>query len=229
MIDLTSDESRVLGVLVEKAQTTPAQYPMTLNSLALGCNQKNNRDPLTNMSEDHVLEALDGLKSKGLAREAMLAGSRVNKFRHVAREGLGVSTAELVVLTELLLRGPQAAGELRGRAVRMMPPGDEALATLEGAQQVLDGLINRPEPLVQRLPRRPGERAERFMQLLCSNLHPIDGPMIAGGGHAAEPAGHTARMNNEAETRLAQLESQVAELRDALRRLARSAGLDDPL
>src|SRR5262245_1278399 len=131
MITLSRDECRVLGVLVEKAQTTPAQYPLTLNAVTMGCNQKNNRDPVTNLTEERVFDAIDKLRAKGLVRELMLSGSRVPKFRHMGREVLQVNTTELVLLTEMLLRGPQTIGELRGRATRMHP-----IASLEEAQAV---------------------------------------------------------------------------------------------
>lgn len=187
MIRLSPDEARVLGVLVEKAQTTPAQYPLSLNALAAGCSQKNNRDPVEDYTEERGLAALDSLRAKGLVREAMLSGSRVHKFKHVAREALGVSLAELVVLSELLLRGAQSPGELRGRAVRMMPQGDDALATLEGAQRVLDGLASRPEPLVERLAPRPGERAERYAQRLCPDAHAHEARAALGAVAAGVP------------------------------------------
>src|SRR5512134_38169 len=111
MIHLTPHECRALGVLVEKAQTTPQQYPLTLNALVAGCNQKNNRDPVTELDEDAVLSALDGLRAADLVQELMLSGSRVAKYRHNARQVLGVETGDLVILTELLLRGPQTVGE----------------------------------------------------------------------------------------------------------------------
>ncbi|MBL8746045.1 MAG: YceH family protein [Phycisphaerae bacterium] len=211
---LTPHESRTLGTLVEKAQTTPQQYPLTLNALVNGCNQKNNRDPVTTLTDDDVLAALEGLRSKELAREALLAGSRVHKYRHVARERLAVCTAELIVLTELLLRGPQAPGELRSNAQRMMPPGDASLSTLESTQSVLDGLRSRPEPMVVKLPRRPGERAERYAQLLCPDLHPLDDPAPHSPTVAPRAEPHS-NLNERVE----QLESEVASLRAALERL----------
>lgn len=143
----------------------------------------------------------------------MLAGSRVHKFRHIAREALGVNTAELIVLAELMLRGPQAPGELRSNGQRMMPPGDGGLATLESTTAVLEGLMARAEPMVKRLPRRPGERAERWAQLLCAELHPVDGAMETvtdepqrGGGPGLE-------------ARVARLEEEVAAMKEALRRI----------
>ena len=171
MLSLSPNECRVLGVLIEKAQTTPQQYPLTLNAMVNGANQKNNREPVTNLNEEQVLQTLDDLRSKGLAREVMLSGSRVEKFRHVAREVLEIDTNQLVIMAELLLRGPQTIGELRGRASRMHP-----LETTEIVKNVLDSLMTRPEPLVRELPPAPGDRAPRFAQLLCPTLHPLDAP-----------------------------------------------------
>lgn len=233
MLQPKPNECRVLGVLVEKAQTVPGQYPMTVNSIVLGANQKNNRDPITNLSEEEVYDALDSLRAKGLVREAMLSGSRVSKFRHLAREVLGVDTDELVILTELLLRGPQSPGELRGRASRMHP-----LESVEKVEEVLRGLM-RPreaagdqparEPLVRELPRRPGERANRFAQLLCPDLHPLDGPVAATHEQTPAPAGAPAAAGGELAARVDELESEVRQLRAAVRRLAAAMGEADPL
>jgi uncharacterized protein YceH (UPF0502 family) len=218
MLQLTPDECRVLGVLVEKAQTTPAQYPLTLNGLVLGCNQKNNREPVTALSEDEVLTALDGLRAKGLVREAMLSGSRVAKYRHVARETLSFSTPELVIVAELLMRGPQSVGELRGRASRMHP-----LESLEAVQAVVDGLAARAEPVVVRVPPGPGSRAVRYAQRLCPDLHPLDEASHEAGEAEGESAG------SAAVERISRLEEQVAALRRAIRDLAESAGVPDPM
>ena len=223
MLQLTPNECRVLGVLVEKDQTVPAQYPMTLNALVLGANQKNNRDPVSNLSEEEVYDAVDGLRAKGLVREAMLSGSRVSKFRHLAREVLGVSTEELVILAELLLRGPQSPGELRSRASRM-----HELGGIEQVEQILRGLMQeRPAadgqearaPLVRRLPRRPGERAERYAQLLCPDLHPLDAPV--SGAVGAAPA---ADADSGLAARVEELEREVRALRTVVTRLASAMG-----
>ena len=218
MITLNPVECRVLGVLVEKAQTTPAQYPLTMNALTTGCNQKNNRDPVTNLTEEEALDAIDSMRAKGLVREVNLSGSRVNKFRHVAREALAVSTTELVMLAELLLRGPQSVGELRGRASRMHP-----IESLESAQAVLDALASREEPLVRSLPRTPGERATRYTQLLCPNLHPLDAPAHASGGHEARaPTGGGQALAD----RVQRLEAQVEALTKTVRAMASALGVD---
>src|SRR5580693_9498843 len=107
MDELTADECRVLGVLVEKAFTTPDQYPLTLNAVVNGCNQKNNRDPITSIDETRAFDALESLRAKKLVIRADMAGSRVNKYKHTANDVLHVRAGELAVLAELLLRGPQ--------------------------------------------------------------------------------------------------------------------------
>jgi hypothetical protein len=225
MLTLTKDECRILGVLIEKAQTTPGQYPLTLNALVVGSNQKNNRDPVTNFDEERVYDAVDSLRGKGLVREAMLSGSRVPKFRHVAREALGVSTEELVILAELFLRGPQSVGELRGRATRMHP-----IESLEEAQAVLDGLMKRPEPMVRELPPLPGQRAKRYAQLLCPDLHPLDHVASSAAGGADESAGGAEARSADPElgARLDRLEAEVRALRQGLQKLAAALGEADP-
>jgi uncharacterized protein len=224
MVTLTANESRVLGTLIEKAQTVPAQYPITLNSLVLGCNQKNNREPVTNLSEDDVLDALDSLRNKKLAAEVMLSGSRVSKYRHLAREALGVSTPQLVILAELLLRGPQSTGELRGRASRM-----HALDSLEAVQEILNTMMepgeNKP-PLVRSVPPAPGTRATRFIQLLSPDLHPLDtapaaapahhGRESSGAGHGRDDAALMARIE-DLEREMESLRGEIRELREKSR------------
>ena len=113
------DEARVLGVLVEKGYSTPDQYPLSLNAVANGCNQKSNRDPIVDFSEAEVRIALQGLRMKGFVGVSVPAGSRVEKWHHNAKETLKLEERDLAVLAELMLRGPQTAGELRGRAKRM--------------------------------------------------------------------------------------------------------------
>lgn len=211
MISLTPHECRALGVLVEKAQTTPQQYPLTLNALTSGCNQKNNREPVIELSDEQVQLALDGLRQKGLAREVMLTGSRVEKFRHVARETLEIDTRELVILAELLMRGPQTIGELRNRASRM-----HALETTDVVKNILDALMNRPEPFVRELPPAPGDRAPRFMQLLCSEAHPIDAAPVRT---AAAPVPSAAVPSNEMMQRLERLEREVEQIKQVLQSL----------
>ncbi|HEY1859498.1 MAG TPA: DUF480 domain-containing protein, partial [Gemmataceae bacterium] len=129
-------ERRILGVLIEKAKTTPDAYPMSLNGLTTGANQKSNRDPLLNLSEDEVEETLLGLNKQGLVSK--ITGGRVERWRHMLYEGWRADKVELAILAELLLRGPQTEGELRGRASRMEPIDD-----LEALRNVLRKLVER--------------------------------------------------------------------------------------
>jgi uncharacterized protein YceH (UPF0502 family) len=219
MIQLTPAESRVLGVLIEKATTTPDQYPLSLNAIVNGANQRNNRDPVLTITDDHAFEAVDGLRGKGLVIRVDQPGSRVHKYRHHAIDVLHVRTGEAAILAELLLRGPQTLGELRGRASRMHP-----LETLDAAKELLRALSDRPEPLVKELPPSPGSRAERYMQLLCPELHPIDAPAVPSG----VPTPIAAPTSDPSlATRVTKLESEVAELRAALARLATALGETD--
>jgi uncharacterized protein YceH (UPF0502 family) len=237
MVELTPDESRVLGVLIEKALTTPEQYPLSLNAVVNGANQKNNRDPVTSMEEGDAFEALEGLRAKGMVIRSDMAGSRVNKYRQQAADVLHVRTGELVILAELLLRGPQTLGELRGRASRMHP-----LESLDVVKNMLRAMQEREEPLVRELPPAPGSRAERYAQLLCPALHPLDAPAApapspAHGPATERPAALAASVassivrssDTSLADRVAALESEVRTLRDALRRLAQSVGEPDPL
>jgi uncharacterized protein YceH (UPF0502 family) len=134
---LEAIERRVLGVLIEKAKTTPENYPLSLNALRSGCNQKNNRAPLMQLEEPQIEDALDKLRQLG-AIAVVQGTSRVDRYRHLAYEWLGVDKVELAVMAELLLRGPQTVGELRGRAARMEPIKD-----LGELRPVLDALENK--------------------------------------------------------------------------------------
>ena len=222
MMTLTGDECRVLGVLVEKALTTPDQYPLTVNAVVSGSNQKSNRDPVLSLDEATAFEALEGLRKKGLAVRVDSVGSRTNRYRHNAGEVLRLKTGELAVLAELLLRGPQTLGELRGRASRMHP-----LDTLDVAADMLRGLAERPEPLVRDVPPSPGSRAGRYAQLLCPEAHEV-GDAPQGGVIVDEPRS-SAVSGGTLSTRVERLEADVQALRDALRRLAAAVGEPNPL
>jgi hypothetical protein len=220
MIELTSDEARALGVLIEKAFTTPDQYPLTLNAVVNGSNQKNNRDPVMAIDDGRAFDALESLREKKLVVRADMAGSRVNKFRHLAGEALHARPGEVAILAELLLRGPQTLGELRGRASRM-----QSFESIEAVKNMLAALMAREEPLVRQLPPSPGSRAERYVQLLALDSHPAESPAAtaatAASAPALAPAGTLA-------SRVEMLEGEVAELRTALRTLAASIGEPDP-
>jgi uncharacterized protein YceH (UPF0502 family) len=157
--ELTPPEQRVLGCLLEKRWTTPDQYPLTLNSLRLACNQSTNRDPVTRYDEDTVREAAQRLCKYGIARLASGHGSRSTKYRHLAEESLGLNKEQLAVLGVLLLRGPQTPGELKTRTERLAQ-----FASLESVEAVLDQLGARG--YTRRVERRPGQKEDRFEQLL---------------------------------------------------------------
>jgi uncharacterized protein YceH (UPF0502 family) len=221
MVELTPQEARALGVLIEKALTTPDQYPLSLNALTAGCNQKNNRHPVLTLTDDEVFDAAEGLRAKGLAvRIEAGAGSRVHRFRHNATDALHVRAGELAVLAELLIRGPQTQGELRGRASRMHP-----LETLDVVRDMLRALSERPEPLVRQLPPAPGSRAEQYVQLLAPEAHEVE---MAPAAPAPEKAEVSAPAASGLAERVTRLEAEVAELRDALNRLATSLGESAP-
>ncbi|HEX9424251.1 MAG TPA: DUF480 domain-containing protein [Pyrinomonadaceae bacterium] len=164
--ELTAIEVRVLGSLVEKQVTTPEYYPLTLNALTLACNQKNNRNPVTALSEDAVAQALESLREKNLAYVFYGSTSRVPKYKHVMTEVLHLSPAELAVLCVLMLRGSQTVGEIRSSAARL-----HDFAGLEEVEAALNSLISRePDRLVARLPRQPGQKEARFAHLLSGEV-----------------------------------------------------------
>ena len=155
-------EVRVLGALVEKQVTTPEYYPLTLNSLTLACNQKNNRNPVTNYSENEVAHALETLREKNLTYVYLGSNSRVPKYKHVMPEVMHLSPPETALMCVLMLRGPQTVGEMRGNAARL-----HEFSGLEEVEETLNSLISRePESLVVRLPRQPGQKEARVAHLL---------------------------------------------------------------
>jgi uncharacterized protein len=155
-------EVRVLGALVEKQVTTPEYYPLTLNSLTLACNQKNNRHPVTSYSENEVANALETLREKNLTYVFHGSTSRVPKYKHVVPEVMHLNPAETALMCALMLRGPQTLGELRGNSARL-----HEFSSLEEVDETLSGLaVREPEPLVVRLHRQPGQKEARIAHLL---------------------------------------------------------------
>jgi uncharacterized protein len=199
-------EIRVAASLVEKQRTTPDQYPLTLNSLRLACNQSTNRDPVVDYDEGTIRDALERLGKRGWTRLATWSNRRTVKYRHLFDEALGLSEAETALLCVLMLRGPQTSGELKPRSERL-----HAFADTGEVERVLEGLSERG--LVRQLARRPGERGRRYAQLL------------GGGGEA--PAEEPARSPDyEAppaapglEDRVTRLEAQLDELRGQVEEL----------
>jgi len=160
-MELTSEEGRVLGCLVEKQLTTPQQYPLTDNALITACNQTTNRDPVVTYDVSTVRIAARSLREKGLLRMVHRSGERSHKHQHLLDSSLALSTEQVSLLAVLLLRGPQTLAELRARSERMHP-----FETVTQVQQALDALRDRDEPLVALLERQPGRKEARYGQLL---------------------------------------------------------------
>jgi uncharacterized protein YceH (UPF0502 family) len=196
-IVLNDVEARVLGALLEKDITTPDYYPLSLNALVNACNQKNNRDPVMNLDENAVRDALSGLQEMKLAGPASSADSRVTKYEHRLQDVFNFSRGETAVVCVLLLRGPQTPGELRGRTERM-----HRFEDLEAVQAALQHLMRREPPLAVMLPRQPGMKESRYSHLL------------SGAVDVSERPAQTATLStSDGETdRVARLEEQVASL-----------------
>jgi uncharacterized protein YceH (UPF0502 family) len=215
MEPLTLAEARVLGTLMEKARTVPDTYPLSLNALAAGCNQKSSRDPVTHLTEAEVQEALDGLKRRSLAFAS--SGSRVARWEHNFQRALVVPEQSAVLLGLLMLRGPQTAGELRIHSERWY-----RFADISSVEAFLEEMRERPEerggPLVVQLPRAPGAREARWAHLLCG---PVDVGALAAAPAAPAEAGAL-------EERVTRLEGEVAALRAQLQDIAGQLGLSQP-
>ena len=214
MAPLTAAEARVLGTLMEKARTVPDSYPMTLNALVAGCNQKSSRDPITNLGEGEVQEALDGLKRRSLAFTTR--GSRTDRWEHNFQRAMVVPEQSAVLLGLLMLRGPQTPGELRIHSERWY-----RFADISSVEAFLEEMRDRPEerggPLVVQLPRAPGAREARWAHLLCG---PVDTSALA---QAEAPA--PAQEAGALESRVAALETEVAQLRAQVHDLVAQLGL----
>ncbi len=204
--ELTAPEQRVLGCLIEKRWTTPDQYPLSLNALRLACNQSTNRDPVTDYDESTVRQAAQRLCHYGLARLASGHSSRAIKYRHLAEEGLGLGREQLAVLAVLLLRGPQTPGELKARSERMA-----RMQSLEEVDDHLDVLIERG--YARRLERRPGQKEDRFEQLLGGAS---DEPSATMPPEPRVPAAVSESRDGDLAARVAALEAEVAALRAEL-------------
>lgn len=212
---LTSREARVIGSLIEKAITTPDQYPLSLNAVTLACNQKSNRDPVMHLDEAEVQDTLDQLKKKYLVSDHAGFGSRVAKYQHRFCNnefgGVQLSDQELGIVCVLLLRGPQTPGELRTRTNRLCEFSD-----VHQAEVVLEQLMSRSDgPFVARLPREPGKRESRYIHLLGDDAEDIVEQIEAGTVpttvSAAAPAAARGR-----DQRVEELETLVLELREEL-------------
>jgi uncharacterized protein len=208
-VDADAVEIRVLGCLIEKQRTTPDVYPLSLNALRAACNQATNRDPVVDYDEETIRAALSRLERRRWARLASGPGSRAVKFRHLLGDALSVSEPELAVLGALMLRGAQTPGELKGRTERL-----HSFSSLADLQETLDGLIERE--LVARLPRRPGQKEERYLQLL--------GGDAGGAGEGTAAVEAESPQPGDLDGRVRRLEAEVALLRERLDALHGSAG-----
>jgi hypothetical protein len=213
---LTPNEARVLATLMEKARTVPDSYPMSLNGLLTGCNQKTSREPVMQLSDAEAQEALDSLKLLSLAFES--SGNRTTRWEHNFQRGVGVPEQSAVLLGLLMLRGPQTAGELRINAERWY-----RFADISSVEAFLDELQERSAekggPLVVQLPRAPSAREQRWAHLLCG---PVDASSSVGSPTAgASPAGSSPAL----QARMDALEAEVASLRATVQRLCSELGI----
>jgi uncharacterized protein YceH (UPF0502 family) len=209
-MDADAVEIRVVGCLLEKQRTTPDAYPLSLNALRLACNQATNRDPVVDYDETAVVEALRRTALRGWTRLASGAGSRARKYRHLLDEALDADEAELALLAVLMLRGTQTPGELKQRADRQ-----HAFADLAAVHETLEKLVERG--YVERLPRRPGQKEERYAQLLGGTSEEPSSEEPAGA--AVAPSTPSA-----GEDRLERLERELGQLRDEVRQLRAALG-----
>ncbi|MBI3644838.1 MAG: YceH family protein [Acidobacteriales bacterium] len=198
-LSLTETEVRVLGSLIEKDITTPEYYPLSLNALMNACNQKSNRDPVMQLGEEAVRNALSGLQEQRLAGPAGGADSRVTKYEHRLQEVFNFTRPEIAVLCALLLRGPQTPGELRGRTERM-----HRFEALDDVHSALQKLMQREPPLAKVLPRQPGTKESRHVHLFAGDV------VVDATPQSVSPAAD--RCSADAE-RVARLEEEVAALR----------------
>jgi len=207
-MELTSEEGRVLGCLVEKELTTPQLYPLTENALIAACNQTTNRDPVVAYDVSTVRITVRGLREKGLLRMVHRTGERSDKHQQLLDRSLALSSGQVALLAVLLLRGPQTLAELRARSERMHP-----FDTLEQVQETLDALTDRDDPLVAHLERQPGRKEARYGQLLVD----------VESAQARPPSGQTAPPDTLTLVSLARevglLRGEVAELRTEIDRL----------
>ena len=210
---LSAIEARVLGTLMEKARTVPDSYPLSLNTLLLGCNQKSSRDPIMELIEADVATALASLKERNLVRES--SGSRVTRFEHNFQRGVGVPEQSAVLLGLLMLRGPQTAGELRLNTERWYKFAD--ISSVEGfLEELQDRSVDKGGPLVVKLNRAPGAREQRWAHLLCG---PVDESHLVTGSVLRS-------VDFSTQDRIERLESEVAALRATVNKLCAELGID---
>ena len=219
MRTLSPLEARVLGVLVEKQATVPDTYPLSLNALVAGCNQKTARSPVIEATEADVLVALEGLKSLSLVFEG--SGSRVVKFEHNTARALQVPGAAVALLAVLMLRGPQTAAELRLNTERL-----HRFADISSVEGFLEELAAKAEPMAIKLNRAPGEREARWAQLLCGEVAQPAGSVARSAADEMAAAGVGAGELSALRAEQTRLAAEVAELKALVQRLARELGVE---
>lgn len=211
-------QARVLATLLEKARTVPDSYPLTLNALVTGCNQKTSRDPVMQIADAEAQEALEGLRRMSLAVE--INSQRATRWEHNFPRGIGVPDQSAVLLALLMLRGPQTAGELRINSERW-----HRFADISSVEAFLDELRERSEekggPLVVQLPRAPGAREQRWAHLLCG---PVDVNALAASTGSASTGGNASALQQRVDA----LETEVAQLRATVQMLCESLGVEPP-
>jgi hypothetical protein len=208
---LDTTELRVLGSLMEKQLTTPEYYPLTMNALVAACNQKSNREPVTDLGETEIGRALERLQDEKLAWRVV--GGRAVRFDHNLDKVWHLNQREKAILTLLFLRGPQTAGELRGRADRLF-----AFESVAEVEEVLRDMAAHSEPLVQELPRRPGQKEQRWATTAGGAVSEPVTHAAADTPHAGVPAGEPMSV------RVTRLEQRVEELSAALLELKEKLG-----
>ncbi len=211
-MELTPWEERVLGALIEKHMTTPDLYPLTTAGLRAACNQSSNRDPVVSYDEDTIIEAVNGLRDKEVARTVKRAGERAIKHLETAEEGLDIDRRQKALLAVLLLRGSQTVGELRARTERYCN-----FADLDDVEFTLRSMESADIPTARLMARRPGQKEPRYMHLLGATDSSDDDPAASDAElppEAAQPAAPTG-LRAEVE----QLRDEVRQLRDAVQQL----------
>jgi len=198
-LQLSSVEARIVGALMEKQSTTPDYYPLSLHALINACNQKSNREPVMELDENTVRDALKALRDKGLAGPTSSADSRVTKYEHRMQEVFNFTRGESALMCVLLLRGPQTPGELRGRSERV-----HRFEELGDVQSTLQRLMQRTPPLVAVLPRQPGTKEARYAHLFSGSVESVP---------PAAPAAHAGEANSELENEVQALRAEVEELK----------------
>jgi uncharacterized protein YceH (UPF0502 family) len=205
-IVLNDSEVRILACLIEKEMTTPEYYPLSLNSLTNACNQKSNRNPVVSYDEADVASGLGSLQEKGLVRKTLTSGDRVSKYLHAILDRFDLSRREVAILCELMLRGPQTAGEVRSHAERMY-----IFESLEEVENTLQGLAEHDPPLTLKMPREAGRKECRFMHLFL------------GGKEALHDfSAERAAIQMSPQEKIKKLEEEIVRMRSELDELKRA-------